>query len=597
MNNRQAGLNARDIAQRLADQAADVAEHLLPRGKRNGQEWKAGSINGEPGQSLSVRVAGSKRGVWKDFATDQGGDLLDLWAARNGQSITEAMRDAARYLGLHVDEPLKPQRQFTRPARPAATAPKSRVREWLNSRGLTDATIAAFKVAGSPSDDAVIFPFLRDGELVNTKTRLLAEKKMWQAKDAEPCLFGWHLIDPRSRSVCITEGEIDAMTLHQVGIPALSVNQGAGNHQWVDSDFERLARFSDVVLCYDDDDAGRKGAREVANRLGLDRCRLARFPGYKDANEYLLGGADAQDFRDAIDGARSIDPDELVSAADLVDEVIADLYPPEDVPLEPPLFITFEHSWFRFRPGEVSLWTGINGHGKSQVLGQIVLGMLRLDERALIFSGEMMPGRVLSRMTRQAAGTGEPTIRYIKEIAEWFKGRLWIYRHVGEVGSERLLDVFAYGARRYGIRHFVIDSLMMMEDVPEEGRGALEAQRKFMVRLAAFAKQYACHINIVAHPKKVENERQAPGKQEVAGSSKITNMVDNVFSVWAQLRDEGEESDGGPDGYIELLKQRNGESQRRKVYLWFDPKSLQYTCVRGRRAMQYVTGDQMETAQ
>lgn len=40
------------IAQRLADRVIDVAHHLLPGGKREGSEWRVGSVNGEKGQSL-----------------------------------------------------------------------------------------------------------------------------------------------------------------------------------------------------------------------------------------------------------------------------------------------------------------------------------------------------------------------------------------------------------------------------------------------------------------------------------------------------------------------------------------------------------------
>lgn len=586
-------MNARDLAERLAENAADVAAMLLPNGKRHGQEWKAGSVAGDAGTSLSVRIAGSKRGVWKDFATGEGGDLLDLFAARRGCSIAEAMREAAAYMGVTLDAPLKPQRTFSRPPKPEGSRPKSRVAAWLASRGLTEQTIADFRLAGNPDDSAVLMPYIRDGELVNVKTRLVAEKKMWQAKDSEPCLFGWHLIDPKARSVCITEGEIDAMTLHQVGIPAMSVNQGAGNHQWIDSDWERLLRFSDIVLCYDDDDAGRKGAREVANRLGLDRCRVARFP-TKDANEFLLAGANAEDFAFHVREARPIDPDELVSASIFVDEVIADLYPIADAPVDPALHIGIDHEWFRFRPGEVSVWTGYNGHGKSQFLGQAMLGLMRNDERVLIFSGEMLPKKIMSRLTRQAAGCGDPTIPYIRQVNRWFDDRLWLYRHVGQADSTRLLEVFAYGARRYGIRHFVVDSLMMLADVPEEGKGAFEAQRQFMSRVTAFAKQFAAHVNVVAHPRKAADEKSGPGKLDVSGSGKITNMADNVFSVWARLREETEEDDGSPDAKVELLKQRNGEAQHRAMYLWFEPKSLQYCISNRRRCVKYLPDEQME---
>jgi twinkle protein len=580
-------MNAHDLSERLADRAADVAAYLLPNGKRHGPEWRVGSIDGDNGKSLSVRLTGPKRGVWKDFASGHGGDLLDLFAARHGVSIAEAMREAAQYLGVSLDAPIKPNREYVRPSRPAATRPKSAVLAWLERRGLTAATIAAFQIGATPDDGAVILPYLRDGELVNTKTRGIADKKMWQAKDAEPCLFGWHLIDPKARSIVITEGEFDAMVLHQAGIPALSCNQGAGNHQWIDADWERLQRFSDIVLCYDMDDAGRKGAAEVANRLGLDRCRMARLP-HKDANDMLMAGATPEAFRACINGARPLDPDELVSAALFVDEVIGELYPSNDVPLAPALYIGMDHEWIRFRPGEISVWTGFNGHGKSQFLGQTMLGMMRADERVLIYSGEMQPRRLLARMTRQAGGTDQPTLAYIKAIHRWFDDRLWVYRHVGEVDSVRLLDVFAYGARRYGIRHFVVDSLMMLDDVPEEGKGALEQQRKFMLRLAAFAKQYGAHVHLVAHPKKGDDERNGPGKQEVSGSGKITNMADNVLSVWAKLRDEHEDSDGSPDGKVELLKQRNGESQHRTLWLWFERRSMQYCCNNKLRAIQYA---------
>ena len=70
-------MNAAELSQRLADNAAAVAEYLLPKGKRAQGEWKAGSVSGEAGQSLSVRIAGAKKGVWQDFATGQGGDMLD----------------------------------------------------------------------------------------------------------------------------------------------------------------------------------------------------------------------------------------------------------------------------------------------------------------------------------------------------------------------------------------------------------------------------------------------------------------------------------------------------------------------------------------
>ena len=80
-------MDAKELSHILSDRAALVAQHLLPGGKKSGNEWKAGSINGEAGNSLSVRIRGDKSGVWKDFATGETGDLLDLWMQVNGVGL------------------------------------------------------------------------------------------------------------------------------------------------------------------------------------------------------------------------------------------------------------------------------------------------------------------------------------------------------------------------------------------------------------------------------------------------------------------------------------------------------------------------------
>lgn len=103
-------MNAHELAQRLADSAPTVAEYLLPKGKKAAGEWKAGSVSGEEGQSLSVRIAGHKKGLWRDFAQGDGGDLLDLWAACRAVSIREAMIEAKAYLGIRDAMPEREQR-------------------------------------------------------------------------------------------------------------------------------------------------------------------------------------------------------------------------------------------------------------------------------------------------------------------------------------------------------------------------------------------------------------------------------------------------------------------------------------------------------
>lgn len=584
-------MNAKELSQRMAGEAAAIAQYLLPGGKRKAGEWVAGSTSGEEGQSLSVRLTGAKAGVWADFASGEKGDLLDLWAAVRGCSIAEAIREAKDYLGIRDNMPEREKKTFKRPAKPQCQVAKAGAAQWLQSRGLTPETIAAFRIAEQTRGDKTyaVFPYLRDGELVNIKYRNIAEKKdMRQEGGAEPCLFGWHLIDPKARTVAITEGEIDAMTLHQCGVPALSVNAGAGNHQWMENDWERLDRFSEILIFFDSDEAGKAGAQEIVRRLGLERCKLVELPA-KDANDYLLQGADASDFWEATRNAKTLDPEELRQASDFINKVKAMFYPAHADERDPVLRLDRDMDWFEFRPGELSVWTGYNGHGKSLMLSQVLLGLMQQGERVTVFSGEMTPERQLKRLVKQATGLDRPTMRYIDAVGEWVTDKMWFFNVVGSAGIDRLLTVFLYANKRYGMRHFVIDSLMMT-DVPEDGPGSMTAQKEAVRKLCDFARRNGCHLHLVAHPRKGADESKGPGKLDVAGSSKITDGADNVFTVWSARKDENDpdvDMDKA-DARLELQKQRNGDTQHYSQPLWFCKSAQQFATSSRRQPVSYV---------
>lgn len=595
-------MNARELATAMADSAQQVVEHLLPNGRKSGKEWKVGSVAGEKGNSMSVCLSGAKRGVWKDFDNGEAGDLLDLWCACRALSVADAMREAKQFLGICDEMPKRQAPTYQRPERPKARRATSVLEEWFAARGLTMGTVNAFKVAEQPRGDAIyaVFPYFRGAELINAKYRNLANKKdMRQEAGAEPCLLGWDLIEPSCRVIAIAEGELDAMTLHQVGIPSLSVNAGAGNHQWIDNDWERLERFSEILLCYDNDEAGRKGVREVANRLGLERCRVVTFGEAKDANEYLMSGATTEDFERCCAAARGFDPDELRSISDFWSGVKS-LFYPADVEAHDPFLQLCGQSqvWFEFRAGEVTVWTGYNGHGKSLLLNQVLIGLMSQGERAVVFSGEMSPERQGKRLSKQLGGLDRPSPRYLDAIADWLRDRMWLFNLVGTASIDRLLTVFGYAFKRYGIRHCVIDSLMMT-DVQSDGPGAMTAQKEAMRKLANWARANGTHVHLVAHPRKGADERKTPGKQDVSGAGVITDAADNVFAVWSAQKDEALTDDETPDGFLTLHKQRNGDVQNRSIPLFFNPQAQQYSTSHYRRPYVYVafseaTGDQYE---
>ena len=95
-----------DIVRMLAARAPELARELLPGGRRDGHEWRAGSLAGESGQSLGVRLTGPRAGVWADFASGETGDALDLVAATLfAGDKRDALTWSRRWLGIDSADP------------------------------------------------------------------------------------------------------------------------------------------------------------------------------------------------------------------------------------------------------------------------------------------------------------------------------------------------------------------------------------------------------------------------------------------------------------------------------------------------------------
>lgn len=603
-------MDIRNISQRLNEQAEQVARHLLPGGRNAGREWEAGSVSGEPGRSLKVCISGTKVGVWSDFASDEGGDLLDLWRAVRGLSLGEALKEARSFLG--ISEPLERagnKREYRKPQAPkdAKKAPQDGAvfRYLTEERKLSTESIEAYRIAAvekvGPFEGWkrqepwqgpwICFLSFRDGVLLGVKylhlQRRDGKKQTLVEAGCEPTCFGWHVIDPDSREVTICEGELDALSLWMYGFPALSVPFGGGKgdkQQWVDSDWEYLARFETINLCLDNDKAGQAAVEELVNRLGVHRCRIVTLP-RKDANQCLQEGISREEITRCFQDAKHLEPDELKRADYFTAEVIDEFYPAGgQLP-------GFDMPWkkipFRFLRGEVSIITGANGHGKSLMWNQILLSAVMQGEKVCIASLEMSPKKTLYRMIRQATASKNPRKEDIAECLRWLSKSVWLFNLVGTGKTDRLLQVFEYAYRRHGVRQFLIDSLMKCGIAEDD----YKAQKELIERLCDFANSTGAHVHIVCHPRK-EDESEPTGKMAVKGTGAITDLAFNVFSVWRNKAKEFALKSGGsltrkskadddletqPDAIIVCDKSRNVEGAEGKYGLFFDQDSLQYT--------------------
>jgi twinkle protein len=244
------------------------------------------------------------------------------------------------------------------------------------------------------------------------------------------------------------------------------------------------------------------------------------------------------------------------------------------------------HAGFQFRAGEVTLYAGGNGGGKSMVTGQIAMGLIKQGQRVMIASFEMKPKRTLFRMLRQFAGENIDFPRYmdkaryltnlILRMRGFAHANLWLYDQQGTVSAQQVIAVSRYSAMELGVQHIFIDSLMKCVS----GEDDYNAQKAFVDELTSLARDHNVHIHLIHHIRKLQSEEIKPNKNDIKGSGSISDQVDNVLMVWRNKKKEHDAQNGSvdpmiPDAYLMCEKQRNGESED-WYSLWYHKDSQQF---------------------
>jgi twinkle protein len=284
----------------------------------------------------------------------------------------------------------------------------------------------------------------------------------------------------------------------------------------------------------------------------------------------------------------------------LLDELRAEIANPVKEVTQTMPWPKTEHS-FRFRPGEVTLYAGSNGGGKSLITGQIALGLIKQKQKICIQSFEMKPKRTLYRMLRQFAGENiefpkfMSKEKYLGKLMDRFHqfagNRLWLYDQQGTVTTQQVIAVTRYCAMELGVSHVFIDSLMKC--VP--GEDDYNAQKMFVDEITAVARDHNIHIHLIHHIRKLQNEELQPNKNDIKGTGAIADQVDNVLLMWRNKKKEHDKQKKGttddklPDAMLMCEKQRNGEAED-WFSLWYDKESQQFTEMSGAVAMQFDQG-------
>lgn len=452
----------------------------------------------------------------------------------------------------------------------------------INERGISPEVAKAYRVGEKAGGNVLCFPYY-DAEgkvLLNVKYLQVErewndkkqrwDKKCWSVTGCDYHLFGLWLVDramrkrePGEREVLITEGEIDALSAASEGIAALSVPFGAkkdgddgrenAGNRWIQNDWEWLeANLDGVVLAFDNDTDGIEGAATVVRRLPEHLIkRMASVkrawpdaPDKADVNDLLL--ADPMLVHTLMDLAEEQIPPTLAQVSDWRDKIYRKMFRVEGE------MDGYEvhglGDQLRWRMGEWTIVTGYEKSGKTTWLGHQVVDLVDQGAKACIASLENQPFQTYEIMFRQALGCTRPVtlpdlkpdIPRFDRCVQWMDDRVYCYNNVGFVKLEDVLELFAYTARRFGCRIFVVDSLMMLQATLRPGQTQNDRERELAQMIKIFCDEHQCHLFLVAHAKKAQDDkgqwRKPVRVQDVRGAGELVNLAFNIINI--HLNDE-----------------------------------------------------------
>jgi len=234
---------------------------LLPNGIARAGKFFIGDLKGNRGESMVVELAGPKAGLWHDFATDDGGDIFDLWARVKGidrhNRFADLVQDIQRWLGSSP-----PQVSLNKTEKQKeALGPVTGRWNYTDASGALIATVYRYDPPGRKKQ-------FRPWDAKQGKVQAPEIRPLYN----QPAMLA-------SQLIILVEGEKCADALNKAGYCATTAMNGS-NAPIEKTDWSPLAHKS-VLIWPDHDEAGLNYARQAASavaRAGAVSVEILKIP-------------------------------------------------------------------------------------------------------------------------------------------------------------------------------------------------------------------------------------------------------------------------------------------------------------------------------
>jgi twinkle protein len=372
-------------------------------------------------------------------------------------------------------------------------------------------------------------------------------------------LFGQHLFPATGKRVVITEGELDAASCQEAmpGWPMVSLPSGAASaKKSIQRAIPWLQGYEEIVLFFDNDEAGCKAAEDAASVLPPGKTKIARLEAFKDASDALQAN-EPEAIRRAIWDAKEYRPDGIVDGKSLL-ELVTTPTPPSDHDYP---FQGLQGKLHGIRYGELVTITAGSGIGKSSFCRELATYLLNKGERVGYLALEESNRRTALGLMSAAVGKsfhlGEHdrstlTEAYQATLANW---NLFLFDGFGSFDPDLIYNRIEYLATGLDARIIFLDHLsILLSGLDGDERRMIDTT---MTRLRSLVERTGVAMFLVSHLRRTstdtpheEGARVTIG--QLRGSAAIAQLSDGVIA----LERNQQTATGNSDTTVRVLKNR-----------------------------------------
>jgi twinkle protein len=450
--------------------------------------------------------------------------------------------------------------------------------ERLQKRNISEKVCQQYRIY--KDGDVLRFYYFDDAGVVKG-CKVKTKSKLFSYEGETPgTLFGQHLFPATGKRVVITEGELDAASCSEAmpGWPMVSLPSGAAAaRKSIQRALQWLQGYEEIVLFFDNDEAGRKASEEAAGVLPPGKTKIARLEEYKDASDALQAN-DTESIRRAIWDAKPYRPDGIVDGKSLL-EIVTTPTPPSDYDYP---FAGLNRTLHGIRLGELITITAGSGIGKSSVCRELATHLLTRGERVGYLALEESNRRTALGLMSAAVGKSlhignhdrdTLTEAYSNSLAKW---NLFLFDGFGSFDPDVIYNRIEYLACGLDTKVIFLDHLsILMSGLEGDERRMIDVT---MTKLRSLVERTGIAMFLVSHLRRTSNDTNHEEGARVTlgqlrGSAAIAQLSDGVIAL-----ERNQQADrGGSSTTVRVLKNRYSGEVGVACQLTYDLDTCKFT--------------------